>query len=155
MLVVLPWSRLSWKLVLWPLGGSTRYCFYPGTEFIQVYSKRFKTDYPWQKFLRQSAVNRVKRTGKMVLNDAHKKGKLEVAHEKKRAVGSSPSSERNLYHQRKGTPLLKWTVNICWASFVYQELCWPLHIQHCTELLQAAYKTKDAILIFLFWGATP
>ena len=65
--------------------------------------KGSKTDYPWQKFLRQSAVNRVKWRGKMVLNDAHKKEKREVAHEKKRAVGSSPSSERNLYHQRKET----------------------------------------------------
>ena len=114
--------------------------------------KGSKTDYPWQKFLRQSTVNRVKWRGKMVLNDAHKKEKWEVAHEKKRAVGSSPSSERNLYHQRKETPLLKRTMNICWASFVYQGLCWQLHIQHFTELLQADYETKDAILIFLFCG---
>lgn len=48
----------------------------------------------------------------MVLH-AHKKEKWEVAHEKKREVGSSLSSEKNLYHLRKETPLLKWTVKIC------------------------------------------
>ena len=94
------------------LGWFKQALLFPGTEFIQVDSRKFKTDYPYQKFLRQSTVNRVKGRNKMVL-DAHKKEKWEVAHEKKREVGSSPSSEENLYHLRKETPLLKRMVKIC------------------------------------------